>query len=249
MAAIPAVVLAQGGATGFVEICKEADGPFVTGDFDFEVDGRTLTVPVGACSGPLELPAGRATIAEVAVEGVSVTDVRTSPTDRLISRTVDTRTAVVTVVAGDVSTQTVVTFLNRADLAPLKVCKVAGTGIARGTEFTFLAGARTVAVPAGPAPGGYCVVAGSFPVATNVSVSELVPRGVQVSDISIAPADRRVGAANLAGGSVIVRIGSGFSEATFTNAAVTTTTTQPPATTAPTTVPPTTTSTTVLPTT
>jgi hypothetical protein len=253
---VPVVVLAaQGGPAGFLEICKQADGPAVTGDFDFTVGGRTVTVPVGACSAAIALPAGPATITEVLVEGTSVSDIRTSPAERLVSRDLAGRVAQVTVVAGDVSAQTTVTFTNRAELAPLKICKVAGTGVAVGADFTFAVGTVPVSVPAGPAPGGYCVVAGSFPVATNVAVSEVVPRGVQVSAIAVAPADRLVGGANTSGATVSVRIGTGVTEATFTNQVTPatptttpttlapTTTTVPPTTVPPTTVPPTTTTT------
>jgi hypothetical protein len=252
LAAVPAVLAATQAAsgTGFLEICKEADGPSVSGDFAFEVGGRTVVVPVGACSAPLELPAGTATVVEVAVDGYSVSDIRAFPAERMVGRILATGTVQVTVPAGDVSTETVVTFANRAELAPVKICKVAGAGVAVGTDFTFLAGARTVTVPAGPAPGGYCTVAGAFPVATDVSIAELVPRGLQVSAIGVAPASRQVGPVNLAGATVVVRIGSGVTEASFTNqmtgitvvppTAPSPTTTVPPATVPPTTVPPTT---------
>ncbi len=248
MLGVPAIVLSSAHAgtgllTGFLEICKEADGSSVSGDFTFEVGGRAVVVPVGACSGPLELPAGTATIVESPVEGFTVTDVRTTPADRLVSRDLAAGTARVTIVAGDVSAQTAVTFANRAEFAPLKVCKVAGSGVAVGTDFEFHAGGRPVVVPAGPAPGGYCVVAGSFPVATDVVVSELTPRGVEVSAIAVAPAARQVGAPNVAGGTVVVRIGPGFTEATFTNGVPITPPTTAPVLTTTTTVAPSTTTT------
>ena len=255
LVAVPVAVLANQAAgtgllTGFLEVCKEADGPAVTGDFTFEVAGHTVVVPVGACSGPVELPAGPVTIREVGVEGLTLTAVHALPAHRLLAQDLGAATARVMVVAGDVSAQTAVTFTNRAEFAPLKVCKVGGTGIAVGTEFDFVAGAERLSVPAGPAPGGYCVIAGSFPVGADVAVSEQVPRGTQVSAIEIAPRSRLVGTPNLPGGAVVVRIGAGFTEATFTNQAVqpavTTTTTVPPTTVPPsttTTVPPSTTST------
>ena len=258
LVAVPIAVLANQAAgagllTGFLEVCKEADGPAVTGDFTFEVAGHTVVVPVGACSGPVELPAGPVTIREVAVEGLTLTAVHALPAHRLLAQDLGAATARVTVVAGDVSAQTAVTFTNRAEFAPLKVCKVGGTGIAVGTEFDFVAGGERLSVPAGPAPGGYCVIVGSFPVGADVAVSEQAPRGTQVSAIEIAPKSRLVGTPNLPGGAVVVRIGAGFTEATFTNQAVqpavATTTTVPPNTVPPTTtttVPPSTT-TTVLP--
>jgi carboxypeptidase N regulatory subunit len=236
LAAVPAVlaVTQAAAASGFLEICKEADGPSVSGDFAFDVGGRTVVVPVGACSAPVDVPAGTVTVVEAAVDGYSVSDIRAFPPERMLGRILATHTVQVTVPAGDVSTETVVTFANRAEVAPLKICKVAGAGVAVGTDFTFLAGARTVTVPAGPAPGGYCTVAGTFPVATDVSIAEVVPRGMQVSAIAVAPASRQVGPVNLAGATVVVRIGSGVSEATFTNQ-MTGVTSLPPTTVPPTT--------------
>jgi hypothetical protein len=235
------VMAAQGGPTGFLEICKQADGPAVAGDFEFTMAGRSVVVPVGACSAAIELPAEPTTITEVAVDGVSVTDVHAAPSDRLIGRDLATRTAAVTIVAGDVSSQTTVTFSNHAELSPLKICKVAGPGVVVGTDFTFSAGSVVATVPAGPAPGGYCTVVGSFPVAARLSVSEVVPRGLEVAAISVAPPARLVGAANPSGGSVVVRIGPGVTETTFTNqatpAAVAPTSTVPLSS-APTTTPP-----------
>src|SRR3954452_15809395 len=227
--AAPVLVLAQDGPSGFLEICKQADAPSVTGSFLFVVGGRSVSVPVGACSPAIELPAGQATVTEVAVEGVSVTEMRTSPPERLLSRDLPARTAVVSIAAGDISSQTTLTFTNHSDVSTLKICKVAGAGVAVGSTFTFAAGASAVSVTAGPAPGGYCTVAGSFPVATNVVVSEVVPRGVEVAAISVAPGSRLVGAANTSGASVVVRIGPGVTEAVFINQA------SPPTPVAPTT--------------
>jgi uncharacterized membrane protein len=100
--------------------------------------------------------------------------------------------------------------------AILKVCKVAGLGIAIGTPFTFTAGSGTFTVPAGPGPGGTCVLAASFPVGSTVTVSEAILAGNIVSGIAVAPAGRLVGP-NLAAGSVSVTLGSGVTEVTFTD--------------------------------
>ncbi len=100
----------------------------------------------------------------------------------------------------------------------LKICKVAGTGITVGTPFTFNAGgSNTLTVPAGPAPGGTCMIGPSFPVGTNVTVTETIPAGDTVSSIAVAPPSQLVGTPNLAGGSVNVAIGSGVTEVTFTD--------------------------------
>jgi hypothetical protein len=99
----------------------------------------------------------------------------------------------------------------------LKVCKVAGPGIAVGTPFTFTAGSSTFTVPAGPLPGGTCVIGPSFSAGSTVTLAETIPAGDTVSSIIVAPAAQLVGTPNLAGGSVNVMIGSGVTEVTFTD--------------------------------
>jgi hypothetical protein len=215
---VPVGVLAlQGADTGFVEVCKVGTGPTVGGVFRFTVGGITTDVPVGACSPAIQVPAGTVTVTEVERVGISVSDVRSLPEARLVSTDLGNRSAVIRVVAGDVSAQTTVTFTNKAEIALLKICKVAGDGVEVGTDVSFTAGTVTLSVPAGPPPGGSCGVAGWFPVATHVAVTESIPTGNEVAAITVAPTDRIVGPANLAGGSVVVRIASGVTEATFTN--------------------------------
>ena len=99
----------------------------------------------------------------------------------------------------------------------LKVCKVAGPGIAIGTPFTFTAGPGKFAVPAGPAPGGTCMIGPTFPVGSNVTVDEDVPPGHTVSSITVLPPKQLVGTPNLAAGSVNVTIGTGVTVVTFTD--------------------------------
>jgi hypothetical protein len=99
----------------------------------------------------------------------------------------------------------------------LKVCKVAGPGVAVGTSFSFTVGGNTFTVPAGPTPGGTCVVGPSFPVGSNVTVAETIPAGDTVASITVAPPGQLVGTPNLAGGSVNITIGSGVTEVTYTD--------------------------------
>ncbi len=99
----------------------------------------------------------------------------------------------------------------------LKICKVAGYGIAVGTPFTFTAGAKTVTVPAGPAPGGYCQVVGSARVGTIGTITETVPTGDSVTGIGVAPPTQQVGHANLLTGTVKVKQGTGVTEVTYTD--------------------------------
>ena len=98
-----------------------------------------------------------------------------------------------------------------AGTASLTICKIAGTGVTTGTNFTFDAGGTTVSVPAGS-----CVTTGGFTVGTNVTVQETVPSGMQVSAISVGESAVLV-SSNLAAGSAVVGIGGDHNTVSFTN--------------------------------
>jgi hypothetical protein len=104
----------------------------------------------------------------------------------------------------------------KIEMARVKICKVAGPGIPVGTTFKFSAGPFSGLVPAGPAPGGYCVLGPSVPVGTSLNVQEGVPQGVSVSSITVEPANRLLGS-DLGMGIAKVTAGSGVTEVTFTN--------------------------------
>ncbi|MEQ1753718.1 MAG: S8/S53 family peptidase [Micropepsaceae bacterium] len=104
----------------------------------------------------------------------------------------------------------------------LKICKVAGSGVAKGTLFTFTANGMPISSPAssvqaGPPPGGYCVVAGTYAEGTKVLVDETGPSGYRVSNIAVAPPGNIVTAADLTNGTVTVAMGPGVTEVTYTN--------------------------------
>ncbi len=233
------------GSVGFLEVCKAADGEGVSGTFTFDVNGQSVRVPAGACSAPLQLQAGDVTITEAPAPGISVVAVETIPADRLVRADLPARTATVRVVAGDASTQTIATFGNRFTSGVLKVCKVAGSGVTEGRGFTFDVDGSALTVPAGPAPDGFCTVAGSFPAGTEVTVTEAVPRGMEVSSIDVTPLDRLAGALSPISAQVAVSIGPGTTEVRFTNRQApsvappspTTTTTAPPSVAPPTSAP------------
>ncbi len=98
----------------------------------------------------------------------------------------------------------------------LKLCKVAGPGVAVGTPFIFTVGATSVTVPAGPAPGGYCNVGPSLAVGSNATVQETIPPGDAVSSITAYPAGQLT-STNTASGTANVMIGSGVTEVTYTD--------------------------------
>src|SRR3990172_2786641 len=104
------------------------------------------------------------------------------------------------------------------ELGQLKVCKVAGAGVTEGHLFTIKVGNTSYSVPAGPGEGGYCVLAGQYPVGTEVTIQEMIPAGYYVSHIEVKP-DRAVGK-DVAQGSVIIQVGSGVTEIIFTNRAI-----------------------------
>jgi hypothetical protein len=112
---------------GFLEICKESDMPTeVTGMFSFKVSGRneTFIAPVGFCTGPIRLPAGRTTVTEIQQPGAALARVTSIPEGRVVKSNVEARTAEVTVVPGDISTQSVVIFVGTsADAGFLEICK------------------------------------------------------------------------------------------------------------------------------
>jgi hypothetical protein len=100
----------------------------------------------------------------------------------------------------------------------LKICKVAGLLVPVGTPFIFripaLIGATTVTVPAGPAPGGYCKVVGTFAVGRPYKIKEAIPAGYFVTAITAAPPG---GTRNLALGTFKWTIHAGINEVTYTD--------------------------------
>jgi hypothetical protein len=100
------------------------------------------------------------------------------------------------------------------ELGQLKICKVAGSGVVEGTLFTFTVADNRYNVPAGP-ENGYCVLAGQYPLNTQLTIEEVIPSGYYVSRIEVKP-DRTV-TKDIAQGTVVVKIGSGVTEAIFTN--------------------------------
>ncbi|MBV9680654.1 MAG: hypothetical protein JO046_02590 [Solirubrobacterales bacterium] len=214
--------------TGFIEICKNAaPGSGLTGSFTFTITGpmgfsATVTVPVGACSNSILVPAGSVVVTETGDARTFVTSITTQPASALLSFNLANATATVAVAAGDVSTETIVTFTNSTSV--LKICKVAGATSLLGQNYTFTAtpgpGAATssVTIPAGAPPSGNCQVIPGYRTGTTVSVAEGVVPGTQVSSITVAPPDRLVaGSIDLANRTVSVVLGSGETVVTYTN--------------------------------
>ena len=101
------------------------------------------------------------------------------------------------------------------ELGWIKICKVAGSGVVEGQLFTISVNNTSYSVPAGPGSGGYCVLAGQYPVNSEVTVQESIPFGYYVSYIEVKP--YRVVSRNTSQGTIIVRVGSGVTEVIYTN--------------------------------
>jgi hypothetical protein len=97
--------------TGYAEICNSAASG-VTGYYSFIYDGTTINVPVGACSSALKVHAGALTIKEKQKAGSTFSTCKASPSGRLLQCYQSTRTAIVAIVPGNVSTETIVRFVN-----------------------------------------------------------------------------------------------------------------------------------------
>jgi hypothetical protein len=113
--AVVLICLSGYAEAGLIEICKD-DSPIgsLSGVATFAIAGQpgTVAVPVGACSPAITLPNGFATITELPQSGASLLDVSVFPSDRLISFDAATDSAVVLIAPGDISTETVITFIN-----------------------------------------------------------------------------------------------------------------------------------------
>ena len=122
------------------------------------------------------------------------------------------------------TTQTVLFGNHQAqDTGILKICKVAGDGVEIGTPFDFdvTSGGNSSTVggvPAGPAPGGYCQIAGSYPIGSQVQVDEAAQDGFQVTGIGFSnPSAEVPSLTHVDQGQAGVTIQPGVTEVTFTN--------------------------------
>ena len=218
---------------GYVEICKQSNPNYpVTGTFDFMAtapffNSGTIQVPVGECSGPVEVPSGQVTVTETPTIGDLVSDVTACSYNEfgecvpdLISWTLPDLYATVPVATGGVSSETLTTFTNYAAFpGQLKVCKIAGLGTPVGTEFTFtVTGIPSFQVQAGPpSQGGFCqLVAGTFPVNTPVTIAETPNASYPLTNVT-DECNACTYSINLPQSSMTTTIGAGITVVSFTN--------------------------------
>jgi hypothetical protein len=203
------------GPTGTLVICKVGGTGVTAGtNFSFTAAGQNQTVaagaaPNGTCGSALTLGAGTAAVSEAAVTGVAVSSITGTPAPTNVNLAGGSASILIT--KGQESR---ITFTNAAT-GTLVICKIGGTGVTAGTNFTFTAGAQTQTVAAGAAPNGTCGTALTFPVG-SVNVAETAAANTTVSAITGTPAAPTN--ISLSGRSATVQINAGAeTRITFTN--------------------------------
>lgn len=207
------------GPTGTLVICKVGGTGVTAGtNFSFSVAGQTQTVaagaaPNGTCGTALTLGAGTVTVNEAASAGNVVQAIAGTPSPTNVNLTAGSASIAIT--AGQESR---ITFTNTAaTTGTLVICKIGGTGVTAGTNFTFTVGGQTQAVAAGAAPNGTCGTALTLPVGP-ATVTETAVTGTSVSAIAGTPATPTN--INLAARSATVAINGGQeTRIVFTNTA------------------------------
>jgi hypothetical protein len=214
---------------GYLEVCKakHRQNDKLTGYVSFTVNQlgsqpQRVSVRVGACSMPIQLNPGPATITEVANSGAELVDIEVMPEERLEKpedKNLAERSVTVTIVPGGRSTQTMVTFINKKVIPPpttgwVKICKRSGNGVHDGTPFVFSVGGKTVEVQAGE-----CSARQTVPFGPLTVTEQAVP-WTQVSHIDVDPPSA-VLSSSLAQGTVTVDVKADrvVTEVEFTNKA------------------------------
>jgi hypothetical protein len=235
---------------GYVKVCKanEPDAG-LTGSWTFGITGAngfktTVTVPIGQCSFPVQVPAGSVVVTETPGLPTAVSAITLLEPGATLATLPGASSATVPVAAapsvGDFSKEAIVTFEN--ETVQLKVCKVASDAAVTG-PFTFTAVGtgdpsfpsgitRTVTVLPGQCqivPGPYTNPNGTtgWRAGTQVTVSEGPFPGTAVTGITITTAGTVPGPPVLSplpnpttpgpAGSDTAVLGAGETTFTFTN--------------------------------
>jgi hypothetical protein len=174
-----------------LQVCKVA-GPGVinTANFTFVLtangETKTITVPAGAAPNGNCVSGGdyrvgtTVSIHENAQQGISTTAIAVSPTGAQ-QGTSDLPGGNASVIIG--TGTTTVTYTNQGPTGSLVICKVAGTGVTAGTNFTFTIPGQSATVAAGAAPNGTCAAPLTVG-AGNVTVTEAQTTGVSVTNVT-----------------------------------------------------------------
>jgi hypothetical protein len=210
-----AVAIPASAATGEFTICKIAGTGVTAGtNFSFDVGGTTVVVPAGSCVPAGQFPIGsNVTVQESVPSGMQVSAISVPGTDGATLVSSDLAAATAVVMIGGFHNS--VSFTNQViPTGELTICKIAGTGVTAGTNFSFTAGGVSNTVAAGS-----CVSFGQFPIGSNITVAESVPSGLQVSAISVADSAVLV-SSNLAAGTALVTIGGFHNTVNVTNSVI-----------------------------
>jgi hypothetical protein len=110
---------------GTLQVCKLASDQFVTGSFEFTITApgfTETTQPIGVnhCTPKLTVPGGDVTVTETPRSSYFVSDVYTTPSNRLVSQNDAKGSAVISIVAGSTG-DTQVFFVNDTRSTQVKV--------------------------------------------------------------------------------------------------------------------------------
>ena len=210
---------------GTLQVCKVAGSGVALGtSFSYNIAGTPVSVlagaaPLGTCSSALVVPAIPTIITETIPSGTSLASVTTLPgAGLLITSDLAAGTATVAVDPGG---QTIATFVNTIPPPPttgfLQICKIAGSGVTVGTNFTFDVAGTPVTVAAGPPSPASCSAALTLP-AGQVLISETLPIGTAMTAVTTLPSAGLLTASNLVAGTATVTVIAGAQTiATFTD--------------------------------
>jgi len=233
-------------ARGTIEICKNyADLQTKGKPFQFTVNGGApITVLAGQCSGAIAVPAGTATVDELATTNfheVSVTAIGPDGSNRIISGTgiaPDLNPILVSVPFGGVGNETLVTYTNAVNTGEFKICKTTsatadGSGVLlAGDTFYYTysytvdgvttTAATSITIPINAVPGQVtCTgLVGPIPVEQSngsqviVEVVEATAIGVHVESITYAGNGFLYASG---GGIIFFYLGEGVNTVTYDN--------------------------------
>jgi hypothetical protein len=126
-------------AYGTVEVCKIAADPSTAiQTFQFKVNGgAAISVKAGQCSLPIAVPAGTATVQELANPNFHLVGVTADGPTGDIRLLTNTNPVTVSVPFGGVENETAVTFTNAVNTGQFKICKVSSEPSLQNVSFNF----------------------------------------------------------------------------------------------------------------
>jgi hypothetical protein len=227
------------GSTGYVEVCKVAGDSSVHGSVTITVTAGTTTysqlVPVGQCTGQIEVPAGTATVSESAPFPYYLASVTTSPASYLLSTNLPQKSATVKVApSSDGSNETLVRLINKTNTGYFKVCKTLASNaqdvISSGNNtFYFDAtyqraggpvvnyGQIAITVPTLNQPA--CMLSRPIALDARVRVTEENATATTLTGITITPASANLGSSGRTANFRMGTTAGSVVTATFTNMA------------------------------